>query len=150
MRGRDAPVHRPHLGCRAHALPHRASSGIGNTRSAGRVQTPTLALVVEREKERDAFIPEDYWVITGNAAPKGDHDEAFTATHATARFKDKDEADAVMARIAGANEATVGTIEKKRRKSNPPAPFNTTSLMAAQVPSASSRRAPCASPSRST
>ena len=106
-------------------------SGIGNTRSAGRVQTPTLALVVEREKERDAFVPEDYWVITGTAAPKDEHDDAFTATHATARFKDKGEADGVMARIAGATEATVGAIEKKRRKSNPPAPFNTTSLMAA-------------------
>ena len=106
-------------------------SGIGNTRSAGRVQTPTLALVVEREKERDAFVPEDYWVITGTAAPKDEHDDAFTATHATARFKDKGEADGVMSRIAGATEATVGAIEKKRRKSNPPAPFNTTSLMAA-------------------
>ena len=106
-------------------------SGIGNTRSAGRVQTPTLALVVEREKERDAFVPEDYWVITGTAAPKDEHDDAFTATHATARFKDKGEADGVMARIADATEATVGAIEKKRRKSNPPAPFNTTSLMAA-------------------
>lgn len=106
-------------------------SGIGNTRSAGRVQTPTLTLVVEREKEREAFVPEDYWVITGNASPQGEPDEAFLATHQTARFKDKKEADAVMERIEGASSATVGTIEKKRRKSNPPAPFNTTSLMAA-------------------
>ena len=39
--------------------------GFGNTRSAGRVQTPTLALVVERERERNAFVPEDFWVISG-------------------------------------------------------------------------------------
>ncbi len=43
---------------------------LGNTRSAGRVQTPTLALVVERERERLAFKPEDYWVISGVAAQK--------------------------------------------------------------------------------
>ena len=43
-------------------------SGFGNTRSAGRVQTPTLALVVERERERMAFKPEDYWVIFGEAS----------------------------------------------------------------------------------
>ena len=39
--------------------------GFGNVRSAGRVQTPTLALVVERERERLAFKPEDYWQIRG-------------------------------------------------------------------------------------
>ncbi len=38
--------------------------GFGNVRSAGRVQTPTLALVVERERERMAFVPEDYWQLT--------------------------------------------------------------------------------------
>ena len=42
-------------------------SGLGNVRSPGRVQTPTLALVVERERERLAFRPEDYWVIQGRA-----------------------------------------------------------------------------------
>ncbi len=107
-------------------------SGFGNVRSSGRVQTPTLALVVKREKEREAFVPEDYWVISGTAAPQGAGEEdAFGVTHATARFKVEKEADAVMERIRDAKTATVETIEKKRRKSNPPAPFNTTSLMAA-------------------
>ena len=40
-------------------------AGYGNVRSSGRVQTPTLALIVARERERLAFIPEDYWVIKG-------------------------------------------------------------------------------------
>ena len=106
-------------------------SGIGNVRSAGRVQTPTLALVVEREMERDAFVPEDYWVISGVAAPKGAEEDSFGVTHATARFKDEDAAKAVMERIKNADEAKVVSIDKKRRRSNPPAPFNTTSLMAA-------------------
>ena len=107
-------------------------SGFGNVRSSGRVQTPTLALVVKREKEREAFVPEDYWVITGTSAPKGaGEDGQFGVTHATARFKVEGEANAVMGRIRDAKDATVTSIEKKRRRSNPPAPFNTTSLMAA-------------------
>ena len=40
-------------------------AGYGNVRSSGRVQTPTLALIVARERERLAFVPEDYWVIKG-------------------------------------------------------------------------------------
>ncbi len=106
-------------------------SGIGNVRSAGRVQTPTLALVVEREMEREAFVPEDYWVISGVAAPKDKAEDSFGVTHATARFKEEAAANAVMEKIKGADKAQVTSIDKKRRRSNPPAPFNTTSLMAA-------------------
>ena len=39
--------------------------------SVGRVQSPTLALIVEREKERRAFVPEPYWVVTVDLAAKG-------------------------------------------------------------------------------
>ncbi len=103
-------------------------AGYGNTRSAGRVQTPTLALVVEKERERLAFVPEDYWVITGSF---GEGQDAFEAPHATARFKKEDDALAAMRAIEGATRATVGSVEKKRRQVPAPAPFNTTSLMAA-------------------
>ena len=40
-------------------------SGFGNVKSAGRVQTPTLALICEREREREAFVPEHYWTVKG-------------------------------------------------------------------------------------
>lgn len=107
-------------------------SGFGNVRSSGRVQTPTLALVVEREKERQAFVPEDYWVIDAKSKPQGaDEEDSFGVTHATARFKEESAAKAVMDHIKDATQAEVVSIEKKRRRSNPPAPFNTTSLMAA-------------------
>ncbi len=102
--------------------------GLRNVRSAGRVQTPTLALVVDREQERQAFVPEDYWVITAQLAAG---QQEFTATHATARFKVEEEAAAVMDRLAAASTATVTAVEKKQRRVAPPAPFNTTSLMAA-------------------
>ena len=104
-------------------------SGFGNTRSAGRVQTPTLALVVERERERMAFKPEDYWVISGEASHG--EDDPFKVSHTTARFWDKDAADAAYANVAGAKEARVTAVERKSRTQRPPAPFNTTSLQAA-------------------
>ncbi|MBQ3300816.1 MAG: DNA topoisomerase I, partial [Eggerthellaceae bacterium] len=103
-------------------------AGYGNVRSSGRVQTPTLALIVARERERLAFVPEDYWVIRGSF---GEGANEFEAPHATARFKSEAEANAAMAHIEGATVARVASIEKKKRTVRPPAPFNTTSLMAA-------------------
>ncbi len=102
--------------------------GYGNVRSSGRVQTPTLALVVARERERLAFVPEDYWVIKGEFS---DGNETFIAPHATARFSSEEEAEQVMNHVSGLKEAQVASISKKSRKVAPPVPFNTTSLMAA-------------------
>lgn len=103
-------------------------SGFGNTRSAGRVQTPTLALVVERERERMAFIPEDYWVITGLAASGLDE---FKIAHTKNRFTDGDAAQTAFAHCDGAGRGIVADVTKRERTSKPPAPFNTTSLQAA-------------------
>ena len=106
-------------------------SGLGNVRSAGRVQTPTLALVVERERERLAFKPEDYWVLQGQGEKDGDAAGPFRITHATTRFWDQGEAQAAFGHVEGATEGRVTAVERKRRTQRPPAPFNTTSLQAA-------------------
>ncbi len=113
-------------------------AGYGNVRSSGRVQTPTLALIVARERERLAFVPENYWVIkaffdaAANEGPTDkDGEEAFEATHATARFKSEEAAKAVLSAVEGKRSGKVLGVERKQRKVNPPAPFNTTSLMAA-------------------
>lgn len=113
-------------------------AGYGNVRSSGRVQTPTLALIVAKERERLAFVPEDYWVIRGafdagasQGPTQGEGADAFEAPHATARFKAEGEATRVMEHIEGATSARVRSVEKKKRTVQPPAPFNTTSLMAA-------------------
>ncbi|MDR0513941.1 MAG: DNA topoisomerase I, partial [Coriobacteriaceae bacterium] len=103
-------------------------AGFGNVRSSGRVQTPTLALIVARERERMAFVPEDYWVIKGSFDAQG---ELFEAGHETARFKSEAAAYAVMTNIEGQTTATVAQVEKKKRSVAAPVPFNTTSLMAA-------------------
>ena len=103
--------------------------GLGNVRSAGRVQTPTLALVARREKERQAFFPEDYWVVRGTAATqKG---EEFKVAHATARFKDEATATSAYQDAKAAGKARVTDVVKKTRKGTIQTPFNTTSLQTA-------------------
>ena len=102
--------------------------GFGNVRSAGRVQTPTLALVVERERERMAFVPEDYWQIRGLGEASG---QEFKIAHTTARFTDKVAAEAAFSHVEGATTGTVTAVAKRSRKQQPPVPFNTTALQAA-------------------
>ncbi len=99
----------------------------GDVLSAGRVQTPTLKLIVDREAERVAFVPEDYWTVKGSFEAAG---EAFSASHATDRFKSEEAARAATDAVAKASTGTVVETKNTRRKVDPPVPFNTTSLMA--------------------
>lgn len=100
----------------------------GSILSAGRVQTPTLKLIVDREKEREAFAPETYWVVRGNFEKDGD---GFAAGHATERFKSAEDARRAVDAVASAKNGRVESVERNRSTKQPPAPFNTTSLMAA-------------------
>ena len=100
----------------------------GDVLSSGRVQTPTLKLIVDREKEREAFVPEDYWVVRGTFGESG---EEFVAGHATERFETEAAAKAVLGAVSGQTEGTVAAVKRTKRQSKPPAPFNTTALMAA-------------------
>ncbi len=100
----------------------------GDVLSAGRVQTPTLKLIVDREKERDAFVPETYWQVRADLALGEDE---FTALHATSRFSDKEAAGKALSAAQGAKTGTVTALEKTKRTQNPPTPFNTTALQAA-------------------
>ncbi len=100
----------------------------GDVLSAGRVQTPTLKLIVDRERERDAFVPEDYWTVRAKFSSAG---EEFGALHAIERFKAEPEATRVMAAVEGQSEGTVVEASKSRRTVKPPTPFNTTALQAA-------------------
>ena len=107
-------------------------SGLGKPRSAGRVQTPTLKLIVEKEAERDAFIAEDYWVLL--ASLKTSAGEPISARHTTARFTVQDAAETAYARAVTkqgtADGASITAIEAKNRVSKPPSPLNTTALQA--------------------
>ena len=61
----------------------------------------------------------------------GEGEDAFEAPHATARFKTEESAQLAMAHVKDAKLARVQKVEKRKRTVRPPAPFNTTSLMAA-------------------
>ena len=98
----------------------------GDVLSAGRVQTPTLKLVVDRE--RDAFVPEDYWTVKARFESAGTE---FGASHATERFTSEGGAKQAMDAVEGAATGTVTAATKTRRTVKPPTPFNTTALQAA-------------------
>ena len=88
--------------------------------SIGRVQTPTLALIVNRQKEIDNFKPEPYWVLATVY-----RDTTFTATQG--RFTSKEEGEQAFATIEG-KPFTVTDVQKKNGKETPPSLFDLTSL----------------------
>jgi DNA topoisomerase-1 len=96
--------------------------------SVGRVQSPTLAVLVDKEKEIRAFKPTPYWEI-GATLHHGNLD--FAAAHTHGRWDAEAEAQAVYARVQGATEARVQSVEKKERRERAPEPFNTTAFLAA-------------------
>jgi len=94
-----------------------------NFLSVGRVQSPTLALIVERELERRAHVPKPYWeLFTRFAHPDG----AFEAHHVTDKFWDRAEADAALAGTE--SPGTVKEVSSKRSQRKPPTPYNTTAF----------------------
>lgn len=94
--------------------------------SVGRVQSPTLALIVEREKEISEFVPEDYWTVTALLETSG---KKFSAQHKKGRFSSEKEALASFSNIRAS--AKVTSVTQKERLLKPPSPFNTTSFLSA-------------------
>ena len=88
--------------------------------SIGRVQTPTLALIVNRQKEIENFKPEPYWVLATVY-----RDTTFTAT--SGKFTSKEEGEKAFAAIEG-KPFTVTKVEKKEGKEQPPQLYDLTSL----------------------
>ncbi len=93
--------------------------------SVGRVQSPTLVLISERERERRAFTPEPYWEIEANLQ----NGEAFTARHAAGRFKEEDVAKAAYESLT--ETARVTEVKEKSAARPAPIPFNTTGFLTA-------------------
>lgn len=103
--------------------------------SAGRVQSPALRLIVERELEIEAFKAREYWTILADAAKSGTPFEArltrfegskveqFTIENET-RAR---EVEAALVKAAG-GQLVVEKVERKQRKRNPAPPFTTSTL----------------------
>ena len=95
--------------------------------SVGRVQSPTLALIVNRELEIEAFVPQDFWSVTATFDKAG---TTFTATHEKGRFWVETEAEAARRRALAAKAGKVLEHTRNEREEWPPTPFNTTSFVA--------------------
>src|SRR5829696_3145345 len=93
--------------------------------SVGRVQSPTLVLIADRERERRVFVPEPYWELEVGLK----NGEPFTVRHQTDRFQDEAEARRAYENIA--DSATVVEVQQKSATRRQPTPFNTTAFLTA-------------------
>ena len=94
--------------------------GSSNVLSIGRVQTPTLALIVSRQREIENFVPEDYWEIKTKY-----RDTIFNSTRG--KFKTEGAASEIVENIKEF-PLTVTSVSKKKGKEAPPRLFDLTSL----------------------
>ena len=108
------------LGMNATRLYSLRYGGKGNVLSIGRVQTPTLALIVKRHFEIAEFKPEDFWELKTVY-----RDVTFNA--AKGRFNDPAEAEALLASLAS-QPFTVTSVTDKKGREAPPRLFDLTSL----------------------
>ena len=121
----------------------RGRAWVGGVVSLGRVQTPTLALMVKREREIQAFVPEPYWLVHGqfaeaSLAMPGEGGGGFAAAPVRSyeglwfegdetRLKDGKRADEIAAKVGGA-EGVVEAVERKEQSERAPLLYDLTSL----------------------
>lgn len=103
--------------------------------SAGRVQSPALRLIVEREIEIENFDPQEYWTIDADTSKDQQNFSAKLSLYNNDKIKQfsiTNEADARAARksllAASGGKLSIDKVEKKQRKRNPSAPFTTSTL----------------------
>lgn len=96
--------------------------------SVGRVQTPVLALIVNREKERLAFVVQPYWEIIAHAEKDS---TTFDAFHKNGKMFDEHVARQIFEKIKDEKKALVKKVSKKKRMVARPIPFDTTTMLRA-------------------
>jgi len=103
--------------------------------SAGRVQSPALRMIVEREQEIEAFRSQEYWTIEADVAKDRQPFSAKLTRYRGQKLEqfsigDAQQADATRTALEGAaaGKLIVGAVEKKQRRRNPAAPFTTSTL----------------------
>lgn len=102
-----------------------------NGRSAGRVQSAALRLVVEREREISAFVPEEYWFFAAQFIRS--NRENFSAKLARidgkdAKITNRSEAEALVAAVKNGSTPKVSQVDASDKRRNPPPPFTTSTL----------------------
>lgn len=91
--------------------------------SAGRVQTPTLALVMEREKVIQQFVPKEYWTIRAHIGPL----QADWEKNGEKRIFARETADGVLSKVKG-QKAVIQSINRKEKTEPQPLPYDLTEL----------------------
>ncbi len=103
-----------------------ASNKLGRSfLSVGRVQSPTLALIVDREKEIDDFIPVPFWELVAEF----EKDIGFRAKHANGQFWEEKEAKDILEKVQSAQTGKVKEFTENDELKRPPSPFDTTTLL---------------------
>ncbi|HXQ94612.1 MAG TPA: DNA topoisomerase I [Thermoplasmata archaeon] len=95
--------------------------------SVGRVQTPTLALLVERDQAIKEFVPTPFWKVEADAGHAG---TKFSLAHAHGTFESKAPADRIVQRLQGVSTGQVLEYAEEPTKRRPPIPFSTTLFVA--------------------
>jgi DNA topoisomerase-1 len=103
-----------------------AKRGGSNILSVGRVQSPTLSMIVDREKEIEAFVPEKYWQLSLLTEKNG---EQIEARHTSGRFKDKVAAE--QSRDRTKEPLVVTDVRVGTKQDRSPSPFDTTTFIVA-------------------
>src|SRR5437870_8526690 len=103
----------------------RGRAWVGGVVSLGRVQTPTLGLIVKREREIQAFVPEAYRLIHGTFQPA--YQGLWFEGDETRIFGDLTRADAIVAKVSG-QDGTVEKVERKEQSERAPLLYDLTSL----------------------
>ncbi len=108
---------------------------VGRGLSAGRVQSVTLYLIVEREKEINNFVKEEYWTLSAVFLIKNSAGNSFTITSELAKINNKEpkiknaeEAENIKNSLLNINEYKIYSIGKKSVKRNSPAPLITSTM----------------------
>jgi DNA topoisomerase-3 len=99
----------------------------GNVLSVGRVQTPTLRLIVDREKEIENFKPEKFWTVHARFAREGVTYDGVWFKKKQNRLKEKEAAEEIAAKVQGGT-GVVKKAEKKTASEKPPLLYDLTEL----------------------
>ena len=96
--------------------------------SVGRVQSPAVRLVVDREREIRAFKPSLYWILNIQLNKDG---TTFLATHVKGKFEKQPDAQAIIDAIKSETHALAEKADQKETRQSPKPPFTTVDLQAA-------------------
>jgi DNA topoisomerase III len=103
----------------------RGRAWVGGVVSLGRVQTPTLAMMVQREREIQAFTPEPYRLVRARFDPR--YEGLWFEGDETRIFGDLARAEQIVAKVTG-KDGTIEKLEQKEQSERPPLLYDLTSL----------------------